>query len=189
MTKKASLNLSINAIVVLILAIMMLGISMVVINSLFGGTTARLQNMMGDLDESVKEELQVSDDRITLSSKNIEVSKGKETNIFFAIKNDLEASTGTGTFDLEEKLYCIQAVDASADPKNIRFETYAEMDIESGSSVVLPLTIKPTSSAVSTTYRCYAEICMPGEEESTEITSEICPNGRYERLSFEVIVK
>jgi hypothetical protein len=209
MNRKGSLSLSINAIVVLILAITMLGLGLAFINGMFGGTTNKLKGMMGNLDQGVKDSLMSSVDRITLSSTSIEVTKGKKETLYFAVRNDLEAGTKKGTFTLKNTaanpvvnyIFCDKAVDNNAVPatgeiNTIDFSTYASIDVNPGESKVLPLEIKPKSSAVSTVYGCHVELCNPAvppdatSQPPTSSNGYKCLNSDlYKSVDFEVIVK
>ena len=56
--KKASLNLSVNAIVVLILAITMLGLGLGFMKNTFGGVTEQFEQVSGDLERQLIQELE-----------------------------------------------------------------------------------------------------------------------------------
>jgi hypothetical protein len=207
--KKGSLNLSINAIVVLIMAITMLGLGLGFINSMFGGTTQKLEGMTAGLDQGVKDALAASVDRVSLSATTVDATKGKSTQIFFAVRNDLDAASGTGTFDLTkaaQAIYCDTAIDSSAmEPgrvtdingvsviNTIDFETFPEVKLDPGESKVMPLLIKPKSSAVSTIYGCHIDVCNPvlgsGAVDPSS-NSEMCKNtDSYYTIDFEINVK
>jgi hypothetical protein len=206
--KRASLNLSINAIVVLILAITMLGLGLAFINSMFGGTTEKLSTMVSGLDESVKTTLLESPSRITLLSTSIDAKKGEFTDIYFAVRNDLESSNNKNTFVLYNEtgkywyVYCDSATDLNAitdshkkivipgtNPKSVikdfNFETIPKSDILPGESNVFPLKIKPLPTSSNTVYSCYIEICDPNGSGNA---GYLCGH-LYEKINFYLTVK
>jgi len=190
--RKGSLNLSINAIVVLIMAITMLGLDLGFIKNMFGGTAGQLDNMVQGLDESIKNQLSESMDRVSLAATSFDAPKGEDTNKFFAVRNDLEADPNEDsrkTFTLGDggkitSIYCDQAIDMNADPSKVSFKTFETVTLDKGESKVLPLQIKPLSSAVSTVYSCHIMICMPDEAVSDGSCEET-----YEVLDFDLTVK
>lgn len=215
MRRKGSLNLSINAIVVLIMAITMLGLGLAFINNMFGGTTKKLDTLVSGLDENVKEQLAQSVDRITLTSTTIEVQKGKETKLFFAIRNDLDVPV-RARFDLENAVYCDAAIDNTISNdlmldgstcttgcekiSFIDFQTYPDRVLDKGESSVMPLIIKPKSSAKNSVYSCHIDLCVPTDENDptyplamngpvTKRCTNSATQSSYQQLDFDLIVR
>ncbi len=188
--KKGALQLSINAIVILILAITMLGLGLAFIKGLFGGTVEKLKGMTEQIEESERNELLSSPDKVTLP-RVIKI-EGRTKELYFAIRNInqydtnyyiLMAADETGA-DLGERVNTIECFDAiGVENKElirewITFETYETRMIENGGSDILPLIIKISPSAKPTTYSCEISLVIkeapdapiPQEVESTVYT-------------------
>ena len=84
--KKASLNLSVNAIVVLILAITMLGLGLGFMKSTFGGVTEQFEQVSGDLEKQLVEELGSKGLPASFSVYSMDTGKSETKNLFFAVK-------------------------------------------------------------------------------------------------------
>ncbi|MCB9362760.1 hypothetical protein H6504_04950 [Candidatus Woesearchaeota archaeon] len=87
MSKKASLQLSINAIVVLILAITLLGLGLGFVKTLFGSTTENFENMNQELKTDMIEQLEQSGSLMTLKQTKFEVESGKPVNFYYGLRN------------------------------------------------------------------------------------------------------
>lgn len=170
--KKGALQLSINAIVILILAITMLGLGLAFIKGLFGGTVEKLKGMTEQIEESERIELLSSPDKITLP-RVIKV-EGRTKELYFAIRNInqydmtyyvLSPTDETGA-DLGEMTTTVECFDAIGveDKELIRewitFETYETRMVENGRSDILPLVIKISPSAKPTTYSCELDLVV-----------------------------
>jgi len=105
-TKKGSLSLSINAIVVLILAITMLGLGLAFIRNLFGGAVGKLQDIYAGLSEEDKTTLAASQDEITLLQSDLKVS-GREVQVPFALRNIRADKIG---LRIRKNFYCFDAI-------------------------------------------------------------------------------
>lgn len=180
MAKKGSLNLSINAIVVLILAITMLGLGLAFINNMFGGATNRLNRLMTGLSDNEKQELMNSLDRLSMTSKTVEVQKGKAETVYFAVRND-----ETTPLNINElQAFCDKKLDATQEELNnvaliqddVSFSTFTPDQLEAAESQVLPLQIKPSSDSSNTIYGCKIRaVDINGEE--------------YSMVRFDLVVK
>ena len=181
LNRKADLSLSINAIVILILAITMLGLGLAFIRNQFGGATNKLQDVLNQIDANQKADLEKSADRITLTTDNYEIKRGGTKNIYFAIRNNL--GTDKFTFVLEDNIACddfVEITGQSPDVEDITFETFNDREIEGGRSSVLPLAINVASKAAVTVYSCSITIPYPsGYQGGT---------GNYEKKDFIVTV-
>ena len=90
MVKKGSLSLSINAIVVLILAITMLGLALTFIRTMFGKTAGQVEALAGNEPEP---QPAGPSNPITLSRSTIVVSPSDTTSIKFSVYNGAAAYT------------------------------------------------------------------------------------------------
>lgn len=85
--KRADLQLSIRAIVVLIIAIVFLVLVLALIKSLFGKSAVQL----GDISEGMKSQmiakLKESGERLTMNEEDIKMLPGETREIYFAVRN------------------------------------------------------------------------------------------------------
>ncbi len=86
--KKAGLNLSINAIVVLILAITMLGLGLSFMRNIFGSATKEFEEVGGTVKKQMIEQMKESDEIFDLSRPRVELKAGEDTQIFIGFKNE-----------------------------------------------------------------------------------------------------
>jgi len=91
--KKASLNLSINAIVILILAITMLGLGLGFMKNLFGKTTGQLADVGEDIKNQMISELRRSNAKLTLDQEDITIKAGSTKDVYFGVKNVLSSES------------------------------------------------------------------------------------------------
>lgn len=87
MRKKASLQLSINAIVVLILAITILGLGLGFIKKQFGSATRQFDVVDQEMRSSILDELRSSGDLITFKRSQFTVKGGTPETFYFGIRN------------------------------------------------------------------------------------------------------
>lgn len=91
--KKGSLQLSINAIVVLILAITILGLGLGFIKSQFDTATDNFDVANQELAKQITDELESSGKLLTLKQQEFEVKSGDPEDFFFGIRNTDTASS------------------------------------------------------------------------------------------------
>jgi len=90
MTKKlASLNVSVEAIVVLVLAITILGLGLAFIKNMFGKTTGQLAEVSDQIKEQVVSDIKSSNERLAFYKTEIEIKKGEKKTMYFGVRNDL----------------------------------------------------------------------------------------------------
>jgi len=87
MFKRGSLELSINAIVVLILAITILGLGLGFIRSQFGGMTKQFTGVSEEIDKELTDKIRTSGEILTFNKENMEVKKGVEDTFYIGISN------------------------------------------------------------------------------------------------------
>ena len=85
--KKGSLNLSINAIVVLILAITMLGLGLSFMKNIFGGATEEFQKVGGTVEKQMIEQMKAGKNIVELSRPSLDLKKAGKDQIFIGLKN------------------------------------------------------------------------------------------------------
>jgi hypothetical protein len=97
MVRKGSLQLSINAIVILIMAIAMLGVGIFFINTVVKGELGTITGLSGDVKDQIKSQLQQSGEKIFLSgvsSGELVIGQNKEQTISVVIMNQQTSAAG-----------------------------------------------------------------------------------------------
>jgi hypothetical protein len=163
--KKGAVELSINTIVILFLALAMLGVGMFMINKLREGfNTVKLKDLNKDMVNLMYEKLQTGPEKLQLDTYEITVKKGAMDELYYGIKNvedNAEDNTGQ-VFSIE--INCPLAIGNPAVPpdqgKNY-FNTSTElqyfdhlMPLKTSETAVEKIIIQPSSSKTTTTYSC-----------------------------------
>lgn len=130
--KKASLDLSINAVVVLILAIALLGVGLFFINSIFGGLIEDVTKIKTKLSTEELDQLRNSKEKVQFLDTRIILSQTKETVAFAAHNNENTENIYTTQVSCEDQIG--GQIDLSA--------------INNGFDVVKKIKLKPDETAV-----------------------------------------
>jgi len=147
--KRGALQLSINAIVVLILAITMLGLGLNFMNKMFGGNLQALEDVSGEMEKNMRDRLKDSSNDLELSKDEIEIKAPAEEIIYFGARN-VDTSDDTYDFEIEcDASIYNDAVDISEDPKVVD-----DYDIPGSDSVVLPIIIEASSADKGNMFPC-----------------------------------
>ncbi len=155
--RTGSLNLSINAIVVLILAITMLGLGLGFIRGMFGKTTEELGKISEDIRNQVIEEIERGTSRLIFLKYDVQIEKGDKDEMYYGIKNNIEASPAEDrTFIVSYD--CTDAIDSQANPSDIKMDTFETVTAGGGVVKVQKLVIEPRPDSKSTTYKCFLSI-------------------------------
>lgn len=85
--KKGSLEISIQAIVIVVLAMTLLGLGLVFIRNQFGTIEETTKIVTGQVAERIKQQMVDNDDKSTLSEFNIDIKKGNEKDLVVGIRN------------------------------------------------------------------------------------------------------
>ncbi|TKJ17738.1 hypothetical protein CEE44_04360 [Candidatus Woesearchaeota archaeon B3_Woes] len=183
--KRAALNLSINAIVVLILAITMLGLGLSFMRNIFGSATQEFEEVGGTVRKQMIDQMKESDNTVDLSRPKVELKAGEETQIFIGFKNDGNvqryfqvSTTGSSSTTLGDADTC-NILDNTGDKIiYLEFKT-GETEVLKGEVVVLPLNVKTSSDVDQDT--CFYEIVVEhgttsgslDKNETIELTVDI----------------
>lgn len=92
--RKGSLQLSINAIVILIMAIAMLGVGIFFINSVLKGNLTDVTTLSDDVKQQIKETLRSTDEKVFLSGapdSNVDIKQNGKKNVFVVVNNKLSS--------------------------------------------------------------------------------------------------
>jgi len=179
MNRKGALELSINAVVVLILAITMLGLGLGFIRGMFGSTIEQFQALSGQLEEEDRNTLAQSPDEITFLTSKIPMV-GRSKTLYFALRNNQAENL---EFQIKDSFVCYDAISGEAAANAgewITFDTYDKRTIAGTASSVMPLTITIAPAAIPTIYSCKMEVPYPSGAEASEITDV------YSRYEFEI---
>lgn len=171
--KRGSLNLSINAIVVLILAITMLSLGLAFMKGLFKKTTGQLEQVGTDIKNQMIEQLRTSSDKLTLNQEDIEIARGEKIEIYYGIKN-VEMDNNAFTIGVSCTEALGDAVPLSVNAGDI--EIFSESrSLEKGEIDVQKMIITIPSQADPTTHSCMLSLTRGADE--------------YAKKSFFVTVK
>jgi len=150
-SKKGALELSINAIVVLILAITMLSLGLAFMKGLFKKTTGQLEQVGEDIKNQMIEQLRTSSAKLTLNQEDITLKKGETREIYFGIKN-VETGGGAKSYDIEAG--CEEPLSGSALPDGALNTFSKSRELGEGEIDVQKMIINIPSSAERTTHSC-----------------------------------
>lgn len=176
MFRKASLSLSINAIVVLILAITMLGLGLAFMRSTFGGVTAQFGEISAEVQKDMLNRLQQSPESLVLNRYETDIRQGESKEVYLAIRNDL-GTERTFTIDQgdissktcapqEDTRHC--CISMGGNPcEDLTLETFPRITLDDGESRVLKIKISAGPKAAKDTYM------MPIRVESAGAATEI----------------
>ena len=175
MKKKASLNLSINAIVVLILAITMLGLGLTFMRNIFGGATKEFTKVSGEVEKQMIEQMKESNKVVSLSRPKIVVKVGEKEQIFLGLKND----------EQNDKIFTIEGIGCNtlgssvlncaenAGTVTIEALTAVPITVSGGEVRVLPINIIAGTNAVEGTCFCTVDVSAGTDGESIELTIDV----------------
>jgi len=170
--KKASLNLSINAIVVLILAVTLLSLGLTFINSTFGGATKELDKSLAGIGEDRKSQLKEKcAEDICLEQTSVTLSRNEKETILIVLNNKLDCDLeATITIDQDD----CQVMDDSASCDDIGLKTFTTQKLGSKQKESVSLIITPKNSATSTNYQYEVSVDgnCDGDEDNKMIGSE-----------------
>lgn len=161
--KKGALQLSVNAVVVIIIAIVMLGLALTFMRTIFGGVIEEFEEVRGEIRKQMEETLRGTTTKAALSTNSLDLKAGDEKRIYLGINNylsdDADFCIACPNCNRErcpngkdinclpyegETQDCIDAIDVSVPGIN-KYVLRGKID-------VIPLTVKVKSVAKSDTY-------------------------------------
>ncbi|MBN2111746.1 hypothetical protein JW707_01470 [Candidatus Woesearchaeota archaeon] len=173
--RKGSLQLSINAIVVLILAITILGLGLGFIKKQFGALGAQFEEVSEEIKGEIVQKIRDSGDLLVFNKETINAQIGKPVEFFVGVKN-----TGAETNCFATYVQCIRALKGNCDPaqpgvpipvggvnplindrpvaENVWFSLFDEVDIKGGDVGVFPITLQIPGKVSPDTYLMSYEI-------------------------------
>ncbi len=180
--KKASLNLSINAIVILILAITMLGLGLTFMKTMFGKVTDQFGEVSSEIETEIIKKLESSSSRLEFTNTQIEMKRGEEKTVYFGVYNNLQADCNFGDSSklylkdyITNFIYCDEGLTSGNAINSATYElipdsttiarfttlsldTFKGKQIEKNKGKVFPLKIAIDSNAAPDTYSCHITI-------------------------------
>jgi len=153
--KLSSLNVSVEAIVVLILAITILGLGIAFIRNMFGSTTENLAQIGNEIKTQMIEDLRNSDQRLKFNEEDIMISRStKKKEIYFGVKNELDTAQ---QFTVEMGCYDFMDSGSSSngDATDVKFSVFEKTPtIQPNGVEVMKAIISVTPDAAVTSYQC-----------------------------------
>jgi len=157
MRKKGDLSLSINAIVILILAITMLGLGLAFMRNIFGKATGEFEEVSGTVQKQMIDQMKSSEKVVDISGAVYEIKPGEKKMAYIGFKN-------TGN---TQKNFMINSINANSlsgitnncgiDNSNVILEyKKTSTEVKPGATTVLPINIKAGSNAQKDS--CFFEI-------------------------------
>lgn len=169
MTKKGSLQLSINAIVVLILAITMLGLGLSFMRSMFGKTTGQLDDLNEGITDQLIEDIRKSGAKLTFDKEDIKIERGDEDEIYFGVKNVLSSDPDNPdgkSFGIDVSCDDALGITGNDVPNHIDITAFPETrDLEEGEVDVQKMVVEATPESELTTYSCVINLVDPNEAQ------------------------
>jgi type II secretory pathway pseudopilin PulG len=169
--KRGSLSLSINAIVVLILAITMLGLGLSFMRNIFGSAAEEFEDVGGTIKKQMIDQMKEGKRPVDLSRPKVSLKAGGSTQVYIAFKNDgndekeFEIDLASKSSSLGEKVSCCLTDDIlppgqvcpSASRVYLEFKQ-SKTAVLNGDTVVLPLNIITSSDVDADT--CFYELTV-----------------------------
>tara|TARA_Y100000310_G_C20568848_1_gene756936 strand:+ start:201 stop:770 length:570 start_codon:yes stop_codon:yes gene_type:complete len=149
--KKASLNLSIQAIVIVVIAFVVLGLGLGFVKSTFKDITGTTKDVQSKIKEQILEDMRTSGKKLSVSQE-VHLERGEETTENIGIVN---TGTGTGNFGVDLKISQGKRPDGSTetDPTvlNDEISFFFDMSVDkilgATDGDVIPITISASRSA------------------------------------------
>ena len=171
MNKKASLELSINAIVILILAITMLGLGLGFMRNIFGSATDQFRQVTGAVEKQMIDQMKEGNKIVDLSRPKLTIKKGKQEQIFIGFRNVKEDINYYLIVNPEESSgNHIDGVGITKAECQAALEIGYKQDptsVQKGDVVVLPINIKAEPDAAQGTCFIDVEVCVAASQQAT----------------------
>lgn len=166
--RRGSLQLSINAIVIMILAITILGLGLGFIKKQFGALGSQFEEVASEIKGEIIEKIRTSGELLVFNKVEIDAQIGKPTTFYIGIKNTAREDTCFAT-----QIKCLRALQGDCDPRNPGahlnvggtapggseplpgdewFRLFAQVDIGGGDVGVYPVTLQIPGKVTPDTY-------------------------------------
>ncbi len=210
MNRKAALELSINAIVVLILAITILGLGIGFIRGQFGALGKQFTEVSSEIKSQLNEKIKESGELLVFNRAEIETGIGKKDTFFIGVKNT--ASNPNSDQDPTQNSVCYRLAVTCLRPlkpdsfcpgstnnvvvggktvtgetpttENTWFQIFSEIDIKNNDVGVLPVTIQ-IAKANPDTYAMELQVSKDVYNNNCALAGEFTP---YQSKQFFVVL-
>ncbi len=142
--KKGNLNLSINSIVVLILAITMLGLGLAFMRNIFGDAMEQFEGVSAEMETEMTESLRDTRDDVALNVRETSAEMRSTSRIYLGIQND-RSDTLYYQYDIFESGQdnpCDYESGETGDCK-IDLDVFNDGSVEGNDVEVIPITFEP----------------------------------------------
>ncbi len=179
--KKADLSLSINAIVVLILAITMLGLGLAFLRGTFSKTTAQFAQVADEVKGQIVDKIKASSEKLAFDRLEINVKRGNTVEVYYGVKNVEETLT---PLDFSIQPTCNDALTPTTTPADTAaitagIKTFSKINIKQGDVEVSKMTITPNSGAVLDTYSCWLYVCKSASGTCTATDPDFYASAKF----------
>jgi len=149
MHKKGAFELSITAIVILILGITILGLGLIFITSIFKEGSEQFERAADTVDKQFIEQLKATDETVAIDRPKLEIENTDQAQIFIAFNNKEEADRD---YVITSDTACTRiGPDPSCTGVTIEYKTTAT-NVPAGDVTVQPINLKVDSTAEKGTY-------------------------------------
>jgi hypothetical protein len=157
MHKKGALTLSINAIVILILAITMLGLGLAFMRNIFGQATGEFKEISGEVQKQMINQMKSTEKVVDLAGAVYKMKPGEKKMTYIAFKNT--ANTAKNFTIKEINANSLSGIDQCGTGKDVFLE-YKDTptEVQPGATLVLPINIKTASRTMKDS--CFFEITV-----------------------------
>ena len=139
--KKGNLNLSINSIVVLILAITMLGLGLAFMRNIFGDATSSFDDVTAEMQTEMTQKLRDTRDNVVLNVRETRAEMRSTSTIYLGINND-RSSTVNFEFEIHEDGTSCD-LDDNNNGCSVNFQVFADGTIQGRDVEVIPINFEP----------------------------------------------
>lgn len=175
--KKNGLEIGVNAIVVLVFAVTVLGLGLAFIKGSFNQITSNFGDVNNAVKNQITEEIKSTDSLLAFDVVDLDVKRSKSTEAYFGVKNALDSDLSfkikgggvladDGSWTTKESVIaCFDAIETTARAtayRDITFDTFENIRIAKGEVAVSKLIIRVSSAAKPTTYSCAMVVKNPG---------------------------
>ena len=173
--KRGSLELSINAIVVLILAITMLGLGLGFMRSTFGRATEQFKTVSKEVEKQLIDRLKQSEEPVSLSVYSVEMEKSAKETILLGIRNNLGCTGTTPPFSITVMTEECSAIGDGAESmcEKVHVNTFAQQVVEPNNVGIVPVNIRTDSTVVPSTVRIPVLIENACEQSGGSISERV----------------
>ena len=189
---KGDLNLSVSAVVILILAVTMLGLGLAFIKNIFGGAIEDLNKVREDIRDNVIKDLRNSNERLGFYQEDIRVRRAGKKDVYYGVKNELDLPETFGV-----GIECLQPMTSSGGSGGgsqcqlgncnvIEFDFFEKTpEIKDGGVEVMKVILNAVPESERTTYLCVIKVCEDAVS-SQQCRTEVDP---YAQKNFFVTVE